>query len=125
VGLRFRRRVTLAPGVSINLSKSGASLSVGRRGAHVTVGHGQVRNTVGIPGSGISYTSTQRMTRKSQRNKKPITLWQALCGSFGIVLILSLLGAHGEWLGWLFWFFVVAGLASNFLPEREKNIPAE
>src|SRR5450755_3950190 len=54
---RFRRSLKLAPGVRINLSKSGVSSSIGVRGAHVTVGHGQVRETVGIPGSGISYTN--------------------------------------------------------------------
>lgn len=33
MGLRFFRRVRIAPGVWINLSKSGASLSLGTRGA--------------------------------------------------------------------------------------------
>ena len=28
-------------------------------GAHVIVGHGKVRQTVGIPGTGLSYTTTQ------------------------------------------------------------------
>ena len=54
---RFRRSIKIAPGVRINLSKSGVSTSIGTRGAHVTVGHGQVRETVGIPGSGLSYTN--------------------------------------------------------------------
>lgn len=29
------------------------------RGAHITVGHGKVRETVGVPGSGLSYITTQ------------------------------------------------------------------
>jgi hypothetical protein len=36
---RFYRRVSIFPGLSINLSKSGPSLTVGMRGAHVTVGY--------------------------------------------------------------------------------------
>ena len=56
MGFRFRRTLRLLPGIKINLSKSGASVSLGARGAHVTVGHGQVRETVGVPGSGLSYT---------------------------------------------------------------------
>jgi hypothetical protein len=40
----------------INLSRSGASVSVGHRGAWYTVGHGQRRVTVGLPGTGLSYT---------------------------------------------------------------------
>jgi hypothetical protein len=54
---RFFRRVRLGPGVTMNLSKSGPSFSFGVRGAHLTVGRRGVRRTVGIPGTGIFYTS--------------------------------------------------------------------
>jgi hypothetical protein len=50
--------MTLAPGVRMNLSRSGPSLSLGVRGAHVTVGSRGVRRTVGVPGTGLFYTST-------------------------------------------------------------------
>jgi len=43
--------------MSVNLSRSGPSLSVGVRGAHVTVGRRGVTRTVGIPGTGLFYTS--------------------------------------------------------------------
>src|SRR5438094_8572254 len=56
--LRFFRRIRIAPGVSVNLSKSGASVSVGPRGAKVTVGPRGVRKTVGLPGTGVYYTTT-------------------------------------------------------------------
>lgn len=58
MGLRYFRRVTLAPGLRMNLSRSGPSLSLGVRGAHVTVGSRGVRRTVGLPGTGLFYTST-------------------------------------------------------------------
>lgn len=54
---RFYRRVHIFPGLTVNLSKCGPSLSVGVRGAHVTVDRRGVTRTVGIPGSGIFYTS--------------------------------------------------------------------
>src|ERR1700723_798262 len=54
---RFYRRVSIFPGLSVNVSKSGPSLTVGMRGAHVTVGSNGIRRTVGIPGTGIYYTS--------------------------------------------------------------------
>jgi len=57
MALRFYRRVQLFPGVRVNLSRSGPSLSVGVRGAHVTVGRRGVTRTIGIPGSGIFWTS--------------------------------------------------------------------
>ena len=58
MGLRLFRRIKIAPGISLNLSKSGISTSVGVRGAHLTVGPRGVRRTVGLPGTGVYYTST-------------------------------------------------------------------
>lgn len=57
MGFRFYRRVRLCPGVSINVSRGGPSLSLGVRGAHVTFGRRGVTRTVGIPGTGLFYTS--------------------------------------------------------------------
>jgi len=56
MGFRFRRSIRILPGIRLNLSKSGVSTSIGVRGAHVTLGHGKVRETVGLPGTGLSYT---------------------------------------------------------------------
>ena len=58
MGFRLFRRIRIAPGLSVNLSKGGLSLSGGVRGARVTVGRRGVRGTVGAPGTGISYTET-------------------------------------------------------------------
>jgi len=66
VGLRFYRRLRLFPGVSVNLSKSGASMSFGVRGAHYTVGPRGRRVTVGLPGTGLYYTETDRKRRATQ-----------------------------------------------------------
>ena len=54
---RFQRRIGIAPGLRLNISKSGASLPVGERGAHLTIGR-VPRLTVGLPGTGLSYTET-------------------------------------------------------------------
>ena len=54
---RFYRRMSIFPGLSVIVSKSGPSLTFGMRGAHVTVGSHGIRRTVGIPGTGIYYTS--------------------------------------------------------------------
>src|SRR5262249_12224771 len=59
VGLRFYRRVKVLPGVSVNVSKSGPSVSFGGLGGHVTIGRNGVTRSVGIPGTGIYYTSRQ------------------------------------------------------------------
>jgi hypothetical protein len=54
---RFRRSVKIFPGIRINLSKRGVSTSFGGRGHSINVGRRGVRSTVGIPGTGISYTT--------------------------------------------------------------------
>jgi len=58
MSFRFWRRVGIAPGVTLNLSKTGGSLSFGVRGAHFTVGPHGKRVTAGIPGTGLFYTTT-------------------------------------------------------------------
>jgi len=55
VGFRFQKRISILPGVRINLSKSGASASVGPRGADVNIGKDGVTANAGIPGTGLSY----------------------------------------------------------------------
>jgi len=57
----------IAPGLTLNLSKSGPSLSFGPRGAKVTVGRRGVRRTVGIPGTGLFYTTTGGSSKSSRR----------------------------------------------------------
>jgi hypothetical protein len=58
MGFRFRRRVSILPGVRLNFSRSGISTSIGTRGLWATYGKRGRRLTASIPGSGISYTTT-------------------------------------------------------------------
>ena len=67
MSFRFWRRIRIAPGVTLNLSKSGRSLSFGVRGAHFTVGPHGKRVTAGIPGTGLFYTSTLSGNKHSGR----------------------------------------------------------
>ena len=56
LAFRFWRRIRIAPGLTLNLSKSGASVSFGGRGARYTVGPRGRRVTLGMPGTGLFYT---------------------------------------------------------------------
>ena len=60
--LRFRRTIRLAPWLRMNVSKTGLSTSIGKRGATINIRGDRVRGTVGVPGTGLSYSeqSTQR-----------------------------------------------------------------
>ncbi len=74
MGMRFRKRIKIAPGVNINLSKSDASVSVGKPGATVNVGgKGGAKATVGIPGSGLSHTEQlSKPRRKSAKSETQV-----------------------------------------------------
>ena len=60
MAFRFWRRVRLAPGITLNLSKSNASLSFGPRGAKYTISPRGNRATAGLPGTGLFYTVHDR-----------------------------------------------------------------
>jgi uncharacterized protein DUF4236 len=72
---RFFRRIRIAPGVKLNVSKSGLSTSIGARGAHVTIGHGKVRTTVGLPGTGLSYTTSSSTGNMVPARKSRALFW--------------------------------------------------
>ncbi len=61
MGLRFRRSVRIAPGIRLNLTKTGYGMTVGPRGYHYSVHSGGRRTrTVGLPGTGLYYQSVSR-----------------------------------------------------------------
>lgn len=53
MGIRYRKRVKVAPGVYINLSKSGMSTTLGPRGLSVNIGKDGAFLNTGIPGTGF------------------------------------------------------------------------
>ncbi|MFC1333185.1 MAG: DUF4236 domain-containing protein [gamma proteobacterium symbiont of Clathrolucina costata] len=75
MGLRFRRRVRILPGVNLNLSGSGASLSVGPRGASVSFGKRGTYANLGIPGTGLyareKLSGSRRSTRAVSSSSEP------------------------------------------------------
>jgi hypothetical protein len=60
---RFRRSFKILPGVRWNIGKKSSSVSLGGRGFHYTIGPAGQRTTVGLPGTGLSYTSVHRRKR--------------------------------------------------------------
>ncbi len=53
MGLRYRKRIKIAPGIYINISKSGMSTTIGPRGASVNFGRNGTYINAGIPGTGL------------------------------------------------------------------------
>jgi hypothetical protein len=66
MGLRFQKRISILPGLRLNLSKRGSSLSIGRRGAWFTMGSRGTRATIGISGTGISWTESSKSKHVGQ-----------------------------------------------------------
>ncbi|MCU8005287.1 DUF4236 domain-containing protein [Shewanella sp. SM96] len=64
MGFRFRRSITIIPGVRVNLSNTTPSLSIGPRGASVSVGRRGTYANVGL-GGGLSYRTRLDRTAAS------------------------------------------------------------
>ena len=59
MGLRVRKSFSVCKGVRVNLGKSGASVSFGGNGLRQTIhSSGRKTNSIGIPGTGISYVTS-------------------------------------------------------------------
>ncbi|PRD67669.1 DUF4236 domain-containing protein [Malikia spinosa] len=72
MSFRFFRRISIAPGITLNLSMSGVSMSVGPSGAKFTVGTRGTRATIGLPGTGLSYSVSDPLGKaKSGTQRRP------------------------------------------------------
>ncbi|HHH9441303.1 TPA: DUF4236 domain-containing protein [Pseudomonas aeruginosa] len=65
MGFRFSKRITIVPGVRLNISGSGISTSVGPRGLSLTMGKNGTYLNAGLPGTGLSYR--ERLDRSGRR----------------------------------------------------------
>lgn len=66
MAIRFRKSIKIAPGIRLNVSKSGVSTSIGGRGATVNIGKKGTRVTASIPGTGLS---TSHLYKAPKRRK--------------------------------------------------------
>lgn len=68
MGLRFRKSVSLFPGVKLNFGTTGMSVSTGVPGFRKTFHtSGRVTTSVGIPGTGLYYVDTKNTKKQSDR----------------------------------------------------------
>lgn len=80
MGLRFRRSVKICDGLKLNFGKTGMSVTVGSGPLKKTFNtNGNVTTTVGLPGTGIYWTETERhgsrnnsRTSTSKQTRTPI-----------------------------------------------------
>lgn len=85
MGWRFRRGVRLLPGVRLNVSKRGiSSVSIGRRGLTLNVSRRGTRETIGLPGTGLSY-STPIQHPTATTDEARVVGWLAI----GLVVVIA------------------------------------
>ena len=69
MGLRYRKSIKLGKGVRLNINKKSVGISVGTKGARVSINSsGRKTTTVGIPGTGISYSKTTNLKSKNAKS---------------------------------------------------------
>ena len=66
---RFQKRIKIAPGVRINLSKTGISTTVGKEGLSINSGKNGTYLNAGAPGTGLS--TRTRLTSKAKAGETP------------------------------------------------------
>jgi len=90
MSFRFRRSVGLGGGVRLNFTKRGVSTSFGRRGLRYTVGStGRRTRTVGIPGTGMSWTESKGGRRRSTAGTGCATLLVGMVAVIVTTLLVS------------------------------------
>jgi hypothetical protein len=102
MGFRFRKSFKIAPGVKLNVGKKSMGVSVGGKGFRTSINtSGRRTTTVGVPGTGLSYTSTSSSGSKSKKTQshqvqvapKSKTAALLLC------IFLGYFGAHQFYVG--------------------------
>lgn len=98
MALRFRRTVKIAPGVRLNLTKTGISARVGPRGAGVTMGTSGTTVSAGLPGTGLHVSP--------KVTKKPHAITKGTRARTDASHIGKPMGLFG-WLGIIVWIAIV------------------
>ena len=77
MGIRFRKSISIIPGVKLNIGTTGMSVSAGVPGFRKTFHtSGRVTTSVGIPGTGLYYVDTDNT--RTQNSQRRTTRQQAL-----------------------------------------------
>ena len=99
MGLRFRRSFKIAPGVRVNLNKKSASVSFGPKGLKHTVSTtGKSHTTVGVPGTGLSYTTSGGRPGSVPGRQRP-TSPKSKAVVLPLCIFLGMLGVHRYYVG--------------------------
>ena len=136
MGFRFRKQIKIAPGVKLNINKKSTSISVGGKGITKTFSTtGKTTTTVGIPGSGLSYSTTDSIKKPNESNPSDIqntssetySTCSVICFVLSIpLLIIGLLYALLDRIGFFFAYIGLILLVAGFVTKKlAKNTKQE
>jgi hypothetical protein len=83
MSLRFYRRVRIAPGFTLNLSKRGARFSAGVRGAHLHSGHARHEDDAGDTGQRDQLHQVTRPAPATQHPRSGLLAHVVIAMAFG------------------------------------------
>ena len=130
----YRKRVKIAPGVHLNISKKGVSTTVGMRGASMTFGKNGTYVNTGIPGTGFysrqkiggkqvtptnSFASTPGQPKQYSHGEYVMGFCACIVGA--IAMLIGGLSAGGFlwWIGFI--FFAIAGIGQFSNMQRTST----
>lgn len=129
MGLRFRKSIKIAPGVKLNFGKKSHSFTFGGKGIHYTVNSkGKRTSSVGIPGTGVSYTKSTGGSTKTRSGGNKVskkTSDNKGIGCLGFLMIILLI-ALAVWLYSFCWIIAIPVLiyclaSKKYRAYRKRN----
>ena len=128
MGMRFRKSKKIAPGVRLNLSAKSASISIGPKGFKKTFStNGRTTTTVGIPGTGLSYSTSKKMGSSTARSTQtvpaatPVRSEKSKAVALLLCVFLGFFGAHRFYVGkvgtGILWIFTVGGMGFGWIVD--------
>lgn len=130
MGLRFRKSIKLAPGVKLNLNKKSTGITFGGKGAHYTINSsGKKTTSVGIPGTGLSYsTSTgggKSSSKKGNSNTATSSNGNNNSGCGGCLLILLGICLAIAVLGFILTYAWIPGIIAAIYFAKKTTDPKQ
>lgn len=150
---KFRKRIKIAPGITINVSRSGVSTTIGSKGASVNIGKNGTYLNTGIPGTGIydrqkidGGTSRQSSAVSTQRRSEDVNTFGFsnygcfLLPLFAVITMLAVYGFAGSFdmpifllglfISLVLWIIVITILTQKnnrnvAAAKNDENVPTE
>lgn len=90
----FKKRLKIAPGIHLNVGKTGVSTRIGPRGAGVTLGKQGIHASATAPGTGLSVRKRIGAPQPGQmQDAEPATDMPAKSSGKVFLIILGIIGA--------------------------------